>query len=185
MTRVSGAPTASWPFQFGCVTAGLAVPIEWGADPGVMRLRVYDICAILAPLAVFAAVAAAGGDDGAAALGLGPGATVRWLYPRSAIRELVAYAAVATWLLWTRYHRAPAEFHQALWRAPLLLVLVHLLFPLAVLLANGEIRTVLSEQGGRILLRLLVRLLVGYAYVGLIEWARRQITPTEEREARP
>ena len=140
------------------------------------RLRAYHTGAILAPLAVLAAVAAAGGDDGAAALGLGPGATVRWLYPRSAIRELVAYAAVATWLLWTLYRRGPAAFHQALWRAPVLLAAIHLLFPLAVLLANGALRTVLSEQGERILLRLLVRLLVGYAYVGLIEWAGRELS---------
>ena len=155
------------------------------AEPDVTRLRVYETCAILTPLAVLAAVAAAVGDDGAASLGLGPGATVRWLYPRSAIRELVAYGAVAAWLLWILYRRTPVEFHRALWRAPLLLVLAHLLFPLAVLLANGVLRVVLSEQGGRILLRLLVRLLVGYAYVGLIEWARRQITPGGMREVRP
>jgi hypothetical protein len=73
-------------------------------------------------------------------------------------------------------HWPGRRFHQALWRAPVLLGGIHLLFPLAVLLANGALRTVLSGQGGRILLRLLVRLLVGYAYVGLIEWAGRQLS---------
>lgn len=102
-----------------------------------MRLRTYYIGAILIPLAVFAAVAAAGGDDGSSTLGLGPGATVHWLYPRAAIRELIAYAAVAAWLLWTLHRRPMAEFQQAVWRAPLLLVVIHFLFPVAVLLATA------------------------------------------------
>jgi hypothetical protein len=143
---------------------------------GPRRVRAYYTMAILVPLAVLAAVAAAGGDDGGSALALGPGATVRWLYPRSAIRELIAYAAVAAWLLWVLHHRTPAEFQRATWRAPLLLVLVHLLFPLSVLLANGVLGRVFAEQGGRILLRLLVRLLVGFGYVGLVGWVRRQLS---------
>ena len=140
-----------------------------------MRLRTYYICAILAPLAVFAAVAAAGGDEGSSTLGLGPGATVHWLYPRSAIRELVAYAAVAVWLLWTLHRGGPPEFQRAVWRAPLLLVVIHLLFPLAVILANGAVHTVVAEQGGRILLRVLVRLLVGFGYVVLVERVRLRL----------
>ena len=147
-----------------------------------MRLRTYYICAILVPLVIFAAVAAAGGDDRYSTLGLGPGATVRWLYPRSAIRELVAYAAVALWLLWTLHHRTLPEFQRAVWRAPVLLVLIHLLFPLVVILANGVMRTVVAEQGGRILLRLMVRLLVGFGYVGLTEWVRRQLPLRETPE---
>ena len=140
-----------------------------------MRLRTYCTCAILIPLAVFAAVAAAGGDDGSSTLGLGPGATVRWLYPRAAIRELIAYAAVSAWLLWTLHQRTMAEFQRAVWRAPLLLVAIHLLFPLAVVMANGLVRRVAAEQGGRIVLRLLVRLLLGFGYVTLTEWARRRL----------
>ena len=140
-----------------------------------MRLRTYYTCAILIPLAVFAAVAAAGGDDGSSTLGLGPGATVHWLYPRAAIRELIAYAAVSAWLLWTLHQRTMAAFQQAVWRAPLLLVAIHLLFPLAVVMANGLVRQVAAEQGGRILLRLLVRLLLGFGYVTLTEWVRRRL----------
>ena len=140
-----------------------------------MRLRTYDTGAILFPLAVFAMVTAAGPDDGSSTLGLGPGATVHWLYARSAIRELVAYAAVASWLLWILHHRTAAEFHQAMWRAPVLLAVIHLLFPLAVILANGLVRTIAAEQGGRIVLRLLVRLAIGFGYVGLVGWARRQL----------
>jgi hypothetical protein len=139
-----------------------------------MRLRTWYTCAILFPLAVFAVVAAAGGHDGSSTLGLGPGATVRWLYPRAAIRELIAYAAVSTWLLWTLHHRTIAEFQEAIWRAPLLLVVIHLLFPLTVVLANGLVRQVAGEQGGRIVLRLLVRLFLGFGYVVLTEWVRRR-----------
>jgi hypothetical protein len=140
-----------------------------------MRLRTYYTGAILIPLAVFAAVAAAGGDDGSSTLGLVPGATVHWLYPRSAIRELIAYAAVSAWLLWTLNHRTMAEFQQAVWRAPLLLVAIHFLFPLAVVLANGLVRQVAAEHGGRIVLRLLVRLLLGFGYVALTQWVRRRL----------
>jgi len=142
-----------------------------------MQPRTYYTCAILLPLAIFAAVALAGVGADSSTLGLGPGATVRWLYPRAGIRELVAYGAVALWLLWTLQRRPLEEFHQAIWRAPIVLAVIHFLFPLAVILANGVMRRVAAEQGGRILLRVLVRLLVGYGYVALIEWVRRQLEP--------
>ena len=147
-----------------------------------MRLRTYYTCAILAPLAVFIVVAAAGRGDRYSTLGLGPGATVQWLYPRAAIRELVAYAAVALWLLWTLHRRTMAEFQQAIWRGPLVLIVIHTLFPLAVILANGVLRSVVAEHGGRIGLRLLVRLVVGFGYVGLAEWVRRQLPLRESAE---
>jgi hypothetical protein len=141
----------------------------------VTQPRAYYTGAILAPLAIFAAVAAVGGGDGSSTLGLGPGATIHWLYPRSAVRELIAYGVVALWLLWTLHRRPLEEFHQAIWRAPIVLAVIHFLFPLAVILANGVMRRVAAEQGGRIILRVLVRLLVGYGYVALIEWVRRQL----------
>ena len=148
-----------------------------------MRLRTYYTWAVLLPLAVFAAVAAAGGDDGSSALGLGPGATVHWLYPRSAIRELLAYAAVALWLLWTLHYRSLAEFQHLVWRAPVALVLIHIGFPLVVILANGVAARVADEQGGRIVLRMLIRLLVGFGYVGLTQWVRRRLPLQEEAGA--
>jgi hypothetical protein len=148
-----------------------------------MRLRTYYTGAILLPLGIFAVVATAGGDDAYSTLGLGPGATVRWLYPRATLRELVAYALVALWLLWTLHQRALTEFQRAIWRAPVVLVAIHLLLPLAVILANGVVRTVVAEQGGRIVLRLLVRLLVGFGYVGLTQWVRGQLPLREAPEA--
>ena len=140
-----------------------------------MRLRTYYTCAILIPLAVLAAVAAAGGDDGSSTLGLGPGATVRWLYPRAAIRELIAYAAVSAWLLWTLHRRTMAQFQRAVWRAPVFLAVIHFLLPLVVVLANGLVKRIAAEQGGRIVGRVVVRLLVGFGYVGLMEWVRRRL----------
>ena len=149
-----------------------------------MRLRTYYTWAILAPLAVFAAVALTGVGEDSSTLGLGPGATVRWLYPRAAVRELVAYGAVALWLLWTLHRRPLVQFQQAIWRAPLLLVGIHLLFPLAVILVNGVARRIFAEQGTQIVLRLLVRLVVGFGYVGLTEWVRGQLALQEPPEVR-
>jgi hypothetical protein len=148
-----------------------------------MRLRTYYTGVILIPLAIFAAVAAAGGDDGSSTIGLGPGATVHWLYPRAPIRELVIYAAVASWLLWTLHRRTPAEFQRAVWRAPVVLAVIHFLLPLVVVLASGLAKRIVAEQGGRIVGRVVVRLLVGFGYVGLIEWVRRRLPLRETPEA--
>jgi hypothetical protein len=148
-----------------------------------MRLRTYYTWVILLPLAIIAAVAAAGGDNGASTYRLGPGATVRWLYPRAPVRELVIYAVVASWLLWTLHRRSPAEFQRAVWRAPVFLAALHFLLPLVVVLVNGLVKRIAAEQGGRIVARVLVRLLMGFGYVGLIDWARRHLPVSEISEA--
>jgi hypothetical protein len=140
-----------------------------------MQLRTYYTCAILAPLAILAVVAAAGGHDVSSTVGLGPGATVWWLYPRSAIRDLVAFTVVCSWLLWKLYRWPPAEFQEALWRAPVLMVVLLTVAPWMVVLVNGLARRMLSEQGALIALRLLVRFLIGFGYVAIIEWVRRQL----------
>ena len=44
----------------------------------------------------------------------------------------------------------------------------------------GAVRTVVAEQGGRILIRVLVRLLVGFGYVMLVEWVRLRLWDTPE-----
>ena len=149
-----------------------------------MRRRTYYTWAILVPLAVFVVVAGAGGEEYSSTVGLGPGATVHWLYPRSAIREMVAYGAVALWLLWTLYRRSLAEYQQAVWRAPMILVAIHFLLPLAVMLANGVARAMAAEQGERIGLRIVVRLLVGYGYVWLAEWVARELPLRDAAAAR-
>jgi hypothetical protein len=142
---------------------------------GPMRLRTYYTCAILAPLAVLATVAAAGGDSGSLTLGVGPGGTVRWLYPRSAVRDLLAASVVCSWVLWELYRRPWAKFQEALWRAPVCMVVLLTLGPTAVVLVNGLARRMLSEQGGLIALRVLVRIIMGFGYVGLVEWVCQQL----------
>jgi hypothetical protein len=148
-----------------------------------MRLRTYYTWVILLPLAIIAAVAAAGGDNGASTDGLGPGGTVRWLYPRAPIRELVIYAVVASWLLWTLQRRSPAEFQRAVWRAPVFLAVLHFLLPLVVVLASGMAKRIVADQGGRIVARVVVRLLMGFGYVALIDWARRRLPLRDTSEA--
>ena len=148
-----------------------------------MRLRTYYTCAILAPLVILAVVAAAGGDGGSSTLGLGPGATVRSLYPRSAIRDLVAGTVVCSWLLWKLYRRPLAEFHQAVWRAPVFMLVLLTLLPVVVVLVNGLAGRIFSEHGPLIVLRLLVRLVMGFGYVGLIEWVRQQLQIRETLRA--
>jgi hypothetical protein len=48
-----------------------------------------------------------------------------------------------------------------------------LLAPLA--LVHGAARELLADQGGRVAMRLAVRLLVGFAYIGLVVFAREQL----------
>jgi hypothetical protein len=140
-----------------------------------MRLRTYYTCAIVFPLAVFAAVAAAGGDDGSSTLGLGPGATIRWLFPRAATRDLVLGTGICLWLLWKLHRRPMEEFQEAIWRAPGLMVVLDAVLPVVMVLGAGLVREMVVEQGGRIVLRLLVRAAVGYGYVGLVQWVRGQL----------
>jgi hypothetical protein len=150
-----------------------------------MQLRTYYTCAVLAPIVILAAVATGGGDGASSTLGLGPGASVRWLYPRSAIRDLAAALIVGSWLLWTLYRRPMAEFREAIWRAPMLMLLLLAALPLVVVLVNGLLRRMLAEQGTRIALRLLVRLIMGFGYVGLVEWVRQQLQSRDALQSNP
>jgi hypothetical protein len=140
-----------------------------------MRLRAYYTCAIVFPFAVIAAVAVAGGDAGSSTVGLGPGATVRWLLPRAATRDLVLGTGISLWLLWKLHRRPMEEFQEAIWQAPGLMVVLDALLPVVVVLGAGLVREIVAEQGGRIVLRLLVRGAVGYGYVGLVQWVRGQL----------
>jgi hypothetical protein len=140
-----------------------------------MRLRTYYTCAIVIPLAAIAAVAAAGGADGPSTTGLGPGATVRWLLPPAAVRDLVLGTGICLWLLWKLYRRPTEQFQRAIWQAPGLMVVLDALLPTVVVLGSGVAREIVAEQGGLIVLRLLVRAAVGYGYVGLVQWVRAQL----------
>jgi hypothetical protein len=141
-----------------------------------MRLRTFYTIAILLPLAALAAVAALGGGERDLSAGLPPGATAAWLYPTSAVRGVVAYAVVATWLLWELHRRrTPAGFAPLLWLLPLIVTGVNILVLAPLTLIHGAAREFLADEGPRIALRLVVRLLIGFAYVGLVVFTRDQL----------
>jgi len=140
-----------------------------------VRLRTFYTLGILLPLAVFAAVAALGIGKATLPPGLPAGLTAEWLYPRSAVREAVVYAGVAAWLLWELRRRTSAAFAQLLWRVPIVAAVANLLLPVPFVLASGLAREMVTEQGGEMALRLLVRLFIGFGYVGLLAFIREQL----------
>jgi hypothetical protein len=140
-----------------------------------MRLTTFYTVAILLPLVAFAAVAALGGGQATLAPGSPAGLTAEWLYPRSAVREVVVYAGVAAWLLWQLRRRTSAEFASLMWRAPVAAAVANLLLPLPFILASGLARRVVAEQGGETALRVLVRLGIGFGYVALLVFIREQL----------
>lgn len=140
-----------------------------------MRLRTFYTIAILLPLAALAAVAALGGGERDLPARLPPGATAVWLYPTSAVRGLVAYTIVAAWLLWELRRRTPAGFAPLLWLLPLIVTGVNILVLAPLTLVHGDARQFLADEGPRIALRLVVRLLIGFAYVGLVVFTREQL----------
>jgi hypothetical protein len=138
-------------------------------------VRTVHTIGILVPLVPLAVVAVLGLGERDLATGLGPGGTAQWLYPPSAVRDLVAYGGVAIWLLRELRRRTPAEFAPLLWRAPLIYALANLLLPVPFVLVNGEARQLVAEQGGWMALRVLARLLIGFGYVALLVFIREQL----------
>jgi hypothetical protein len=140
-----------------------------------MRLRTFYTIAILLPLVANVAVAALGVGEGDLSTGLPPGTTAEWLFPRSAARELVVNGVVALWLLRELGRRPPAEFAALIWRAPIANEVANILLWMPFALVQGAAREVLADQGGRVALRLAVRLLVGFTYIGLVVFVREQL----------
>jgi len=140
-----------------------------------MRLRTFYTIAILLPLVALAAVAALGGGERDLSAGLPRGATAEWLYPTSSVRGLVAYGIVAAWLLWELRRRTPAAFAPLLWLAPLVNTAVNVLVLAPFPLVHGAARELFADEGLRVALRLVVRLLIGFAYVGLVMFTRDQL----------
>jgi hypothetical protein len=140
-----------------------------------MRLRTFYTIAILIPLVALAAVAALGGGEHTLSAGLPRGATAEWLYPTSSVRDLVAYGIVAAWLLWELRRRPLAEFAPLLWLVPLISTAVSILVLAPFPLVHGAARELLVDEGARVALRLVVRLVIGFAYVGLVVFARDQL----------
>ena len=85
----------------GWNSSGTAASIRGAGIVALASMRegaVYTI-GILAPLVALALVAALGGETSRRVSELPNGGFVDWIYPRSAVREVVAYAGVALWSL--------------------------------------------------------------------------------------
>jgi hypothetical protein len=140
-----------------------------------MRQRAVYTIGILVPLVALALVAALGGNSSWRVSEVPGGGFVEWIYPRSAIREVVAYAGVALWLLRELGRRTPEEFRRKLWRAPVIIAIANFLLPAPFVLVHGIVQELFAEQAGWMGLRFLVRVLVGYGYVALVEWIQGQL----------
>lgn len=99
--------------------------------------------------------------------------------PNASTDELAAYGLVAAWLLWELCRRPLPAFAQVLWWAPVALVAVTVLLLLPFILVHGALREMFADGGDLIALRLTVRLAVGYAYLGLAEFVRRNLLEIE------
>jgi hypothetical protein len=144
-----------------------------------MRARTFYTVAILLPAAALVATLWFAAPPEQPGFPLPAGATESWVYPRYAFRELVAYGLVAAWLLWELRRRTLPAFAQLLWWAPVALVAVNVFLLLPFILVHGALREVFADDGGRIALRLIVRLAVGYAYLGLAEFVRKNLLEVE------
>jgi hypothetical protein len=139
------------------------------------RERVVYTMGIVVPLVALALVAALGGESSRRVSELPNGGILEWIFPRSAIREVVVYAGVVLWLLQEIRRRTPDDFRRPLWRAPVIIAIANVLLAAPFVLVHGSIRVLLAEQAGWIGLRFLVRILVGYGYVALVEWIQGQL----------
>jgi hypothetical protein len=148
-----------------------------------MRLRTFYTIATLLPLVALAAVAVLRGGEGDPSAGLPRGATAEWLYPTSAVRDLVAYGIVAAWLLWELRRRTPAAFASLLWLVPLVSAAVSILVLAPFPLVHGTTRQLFAEEGLQAAMRLVVRLLIGFAYVGLLVFTRDQLQQGDALQA--
>jgi hypothetical protein len=143
-----------------------------------MRARTFYTVAILLPAAALVATLpfVAPPDE----IPVPAGGTETWLFPRYAVREIIVYVLMAAWLLWVLRRQPLRAFTRLLWRAPVVIVALNVVLLVPFVLVHGAMRELLDEQGGRIGLRLMVRLAIGYAYLGLTEFVRRNVVEEEE-----
>lgn len=140
-----------------------------------MRARTFYTIVILLPALALTAALPFAGTPTAVAPPIPAGATEVWVYPRFGLRELAAYGLVAAWLLWELRSRTPSAFERLIWWAPVALAAASVLMLMPFVLVHGAAREVFADEGGRIVLRMAVRLAIGYGYIGLAEFARRDL----------
>jgi hypothetical protein len=148
-----------------------------------MRIRTFYHVAILLPLAGLAAAALLLGGERDLTAGLAPGGKASWIYPVSQIRGLLAYGMVALWLLWALHTRPLAAFESLLRLAPFAYAAAHVALLAPLVLIQGQAAEFLAEHGGRVALRLVVRVLIGFGYVALVGFARERLWPERQPQA--
>jgi branched-subunit amino acid ABC-type transport system permease component len=148
-----------------------------------MRARTFYTVAILLPAAALVITLALATRPERPELPLPAGATEMWRYPRFAVRELAAYGLVAAWLLWELHRRTVPDFARLVWWAPVALVAIIVILLVPFVLGHGALREMLANDGARIALRLIVRLAIGYAYLGLTEFVRKNLLEVESAGA--
>jgi hypothetical protein len=144
-----------------------------------MRPRTFYSIAILLPALALAAVVPFTGPPMQVGPPLGPGATEVWLFPRSAVRELLSYCLVAAWLFWQLRSRSPEAFTRVLWFAPLAILAVNAVMLTPFVLVHGRARDLFADDSSRIVSRMVVRLVIGSIYVGLTEFVRTRLLGIE------
>jgi hypothetical protein len=148
-----------------------------------MRLRTYYSIALLLPLLGLGVAAALNPGDAGLTAGLGSGGTAQWLYPRSAVRGLLAYGVVVVWLLRALHRRGPGALEPLLWWAPLAYVAASAAFLAPLVLAQGRAPEFMAEQGQRAALRVVVHLAIGFGYLGLVMFVRDRLRQSGGLEA--
>ena len=147
-----------------------------------MRARTFYTLMILLPAVALASAVPFAGDPTVDAPPIPAGATEVWVYPRVGLRELAAYGLVAAWLLWELRSRTPSDFARLIWWAPVALAAAGILMLMPFVLVHGAAKQLLADDGGRIALRMVVRLAIGYGYIGLAEFARRNLLQVDLAE---
>jgi hypothetical protein len=82
---------------------------------------------------------------------------------------------VALWLMRALRQRTPTAFEPLFWRAPLAYAAANVVVLAPLVLIQGRAVEFLSEQGGRVGLRLVIHLAIGLGYVGLMMFARERL----------
>ena len=69
----------------------------------------------------------------------------------------------------------PSAFARLIWGAPVALAAASALMLMPFVLVHGAARGLFADDGGWIVLRMAVRVAIGYGYVALAEFARRNL----------
>jgi hypothetical protein len=144
-----------------------------------MRARTFYTIVILLPAVALAVAVPFAAPPPGIGTPLPAGATEVWIYPRFALRELLAYGLLASWLLWELRIRSLPAFTRLLRWAPVALVAISFFMLLPFVLVHGAARQVLADDTGRLVVRFIVRLGLGYAYIALAEYVRTRLLHIE------